>query len=112
MKFTREPAVYVGFIGAVLTALVGLNLPGLNAGQSTAIVAVLTAIVLAVTTRPIGPAVFTGLITAGVALFTEYGVNVPESWVTAITSITLALFAFLARAQVTPAADPRPDAVV
>lgn len=110
--FGREPAIIIGFIGSVLAALAGLNLPGLNAGQSSGIVALLTALIIGITTRPVGPAVFTGAFTAFVALLAEYGTNIPDQWVAAITSITLAVFTFIGRGQITPKSDPQPAPTV
>lgn len=110
--FGREPAAWIGFAGAVLTALAGLNLPGLNAGQASAIVAFLTAALIAATTRPITPALLTGGITVLVALLAEYGTNVPEQWIATVTAVSLAVLSFILRGQVTPASDPRPTAVV
>jgi hypothetical protein len=111
--FGREPSVIIGFIGTVLTALAGLHIGFLNAGQATAIVAALTAVFIALTTRPLAPGLYTAAITVVVALFTEYGLNISESWVTAITSITLGVFAFFGiRPQVTPRVDPQPTPTV
>jgi hypothetical protein len=100
----REPALWIALVGAVLTTLAGLGLPGLNPGQASALVAFLTAVLMAVTTRPVAPAVFTGLVSAAVALFLEYGVTVPEGVTAGLTAITLAALAlFGVRPQVTPA---------
>jgi hypothetical protein len=102
--FGREPALWIALIGAVLTTLAGLNLPGLTAGQASALTAFLTAVIMAVTTRPVAPAVFTGLVSAGVALFLEYGVTVPENLTAGLTAVTLAALAlFGVRPQVAPA---------
>lgn len=103
--FGREPALWLGVIGAALTTLVSLNFPGLSVGTVAAIMALLTALATALTTRPIAPAVFVGVLTAGVALFTEYGVNVSDGLVAGLTSVLLAAFAlFGIRPQVRPAA--------
>lgn len=111
--FGREPALIIGTIGTVLTALAGLKLDFLNAGQATAIVAFLTACLIAATTKPFAPALATGVLTAFVALLLEYGTHVPENIVATVTSILLAGFTFFGiRPQVTPSSDPRPEPTV
>lgn len=105
----REPALWLGLIGAVLTWLVSLGLDWLNAGQATAIVTFLTAVAIAFTTRPIAPALFVGALAAGAALFAEYELAVSDAFVTGLGAIILAGFAlFGIRPQATPAADPQP----
>ncbi len=102
--FGREPALWLGLIGAVLTTMVSLNLPWLSVGAAAAIMALLTAIVTAVTTRPVAPALFVGVLTALVALFAEYGVNLSDGLVAGLSSALLAAFAlFGVRPQVRPA---------
>lgn len=101
--FGREPALVIGFIGAVLTALAGFNLDILTPGAVTAIVALLTSAVTAWATRPIAPALFTGVLTAAVALVAEYGLHVSGDLVTGLSAVILAGFAlFAVRPQVSP----------
>lgn len=106
--FGREPALIIAFLAAVGIALAGLNLPWLNAGQSTAIVAAVAALLFALTTRPIGPSLFVAAVTALAAVFAEYGLPLSEGMVTAVGGVIMAAFAlFGIRPQSTPAADPR-----
>lgn len=98
----REPAAIVAVAGSFLTVLVALTLPWLNTGQAAAIMGVLSAVVIALTTRPIAPALVTGAFTALVALFAQYGLNISDSLVAAISGAILALFAFISREQVAP----------
>lgn len=98
----REPALYIGFIGAVLVALSG-HLPHLTAGVSAAIVAFLTACVVAWRTRPVTPALATGVLTAAVALVGQYGVHLSGS---AVANLTAVLLAGLALAGVRPQVVP------
>jgi hypothetical protein len=103
--FGREPALIVGAIGSILTVFAALNLPGLSAGTAAAITAFLSAVLIAVTTRPIAPALYTGVIAAGVALLAEYGFHVSDGVVAALPAAVLAVFAiFGVRPQVTPTA--------
>lgn len=102
--FGREPALWIGVVGAFLTFLAGLNLPGLNAGQSAAITALVSGVIMAVTTRPVAPGLFTGVVGALAALGAEYGLNVPDTTVAAASALVVAVFALLARGQVSPAA--------
>lgn len=100
--FGREPAAVIAVIGSVLTVVAALNMPFLSAGQAAALTAVAAAAVLAYTTRPVAPALITGAWTALVALFTEYGLNLSDDLVAAVSGASLALFAFITREQVTP----------
>lgn len=108
----REPALVLGFVGALLTFLVSVNLDWLNAGQSAAILALLTGIVTAATTRPIAPALYSGLAAAAAAVLAEYGTSVSEATVAGVTGLILAGFAlFGVRNQVSPASEVRAGAV-
>jgi hypothetical protein len=110
--FGREPALWIGLGGALVTWLVSLGLDWLNAGQATAITTALAAVLIALTTRPIAPALFVGAVAAGSALFAEYNFAVSDAFVTGLGAIILAGFAlFGIRPQVTPAADQAPTAL-
>lgn len=107
--FGREPALIIGAIGAMLTVLASLNVPGIDAGAAAAITAFAAACIIAFTTRPVAPALFTAVIAAGVALVAEYGMNVPDGVTGALSAAVLAGFAlFGIRPQVTPTSDPMP----
>lgn len=107
--FGREPALIISAIGALVTLLVALNIPGLSAGAGAALTTFITAIVIAFTTRPVAPALFTAAVAAGSALFAEYGLHVSDGVVAAVSSVVLVGFAlFGIRPQVTPTADPKP----
>ena|SRR5690242_4764617 len=107
--FGREPAVVIAAIGTVITLLAALNIPGVSAGAAAALTTFVTAIIIAVTTRPVAPSLFTAVVAAGAALFTEYGLHVSDPVVAAVSAIVLAGFSlFGIRPQVTPKADPRP----
>jgi hypothetical protein len=107
--FGREPALVISMIGGLVTLLVALNIHGLSAGAGAAITTFVTALIIAFTTRPIAPALFTAIVSAGAALFTEYGLHVSDAVVAAVSAVVLTGFSlFGIRPQVTPAADPRP----
>lgn len=109
--FGREPALIIAMIGAVLNWVVTLELGWLNAGQSSAIVTFLTAAAIAYTTRPIAPALFVAVVSAGAALFAEYNLPWSDASVTGLGTVILAGFAlFGIRSQVTPAKDQAPIA--
>jgi hypothetical protein len=110
--FGREPALWIALIGAVLLWAVSLGLDWLNAGQATAIITFITGLVIAFTTRPIAPGLFVAVVSAGAAMFAEYGLHWSQAAVTGLGGIVLAAFAlFGIRPQVTPAADPAPTAL-
>lgn len=101
--FGREPALVVGVIGSFLTALAALNLDFLSAGQAAAITALVTAAIIAYTTSPKAPALFTGVFAAGVALIGEYGIDLSDELVAASTGLIVAVCALLGiRPQVSP----------
>jgi hypothetical protein len=111
--FGREPALIISAVGTLVTLLVALNVPGLSAGAGAAITTFASAAIIAVTTRPVAPALFTAVVAAGAALFAEYGLNLSDGVVAAVSSVVLVGFAlFGIRPQVTPTADPHPTAVV
>lgn len=112
--FGREPALIIGFIGAALTLLGTLGL-GLTGDQAVLWIAALGAISGAVTaaaTRPIAPGAFLTVVAAAVPLLASYGLDLSSDTVAAINGLLLAGLTALFRGQVTPAADPRPDAVI
>jgi hypothetical protein len=107
--FGREPALVMGAIGAVLAWIATLGFEWMDAGQSTALITFLSALVIAATTRPWAPALFVGVISAGASLAAAYQLHWSEEAVTGLGTIVLAGFAlFGIRPQVTPAADPAP----
>ena len=102
MILGREPALWTGAVVAILAALATFNLSWLSAGQAFAVGGLVTAGITAATTRPIGPGLFTGLLTAVVAVMAEYGTRLPESQVAVLSTLVLAVFTLLTRQQVSP----------
>lgn len=98
----REPSAWVATVGAVLVALAAVGVPFLSAGQAAAITALVAALVLVATTRPVAPAMVTGVVTAGAALLAEYGLDASDATVAAISGAVLAVFALITRQQVEP----------
>lgn len=104
----REPALIISVIGTLVTLLAALNIPGVTAGAAAAVTTFVTAVVIAATTRPVAPALFTAVVAAGASLFAEYGLHAADGVVAAVGAVVLSGFAlFGIRPQVTPAADPR-----
>lgn len=111
MKISREPALIIGFIAAVVAVIVSFNVTWMTAGQGAAIVAVAGGVITAATTRPVAPALFAGLVAAGAALLVEYGLDVSDGVVAAVSGAIIAGFAlFGVRNQVTPSYDTAPTA--
>ena len=99
----REPSLIIGFAGSCLTVLAALGLPWLDAGAAAAITALVSAGIIAATTRPIAPALYTGIVTAAAALGAQYGLHWSDQGVAAVSATVLAGFAlFGIRPQVTP----------
>jgi cell division protein FtsW (lipid II flippase) len=109
--FGKEPALIVGFIAAVVAVLAGLNLSWLSAGASVAIVAAVGALLTALTTRPVAPALFVGAFVAVAAVLAQYNYHLSDGLIAGAGGLILAAFAlFGVRPQVTPSASPVPIA--
>lgn len=108
----REPALWIGLIGAVLTWAGGVGIDWLNAGQAAGIIGFLSAGLIAVTTRPIAPALYGAAVVALSAAVTEYGLHWSDASVSSFVSLVLAGFALMGvRPQVTPKTDQAPTAL-
>jgi len=110
MKFfgkTTEPALVVGTIVALISLAGTLGFRLLSpdqAGLWILVVNGIAAAVMAWTTRPISPGVFTYLIGAIVALATAYGFSLTAEQVAGINGLVIPVLAVLTRGQVTPEA--------
>lgn len=114
MTFRREPTLYVQALGALLALLVTFQLDWLTAEQAALVLALVTAVVTAVNAwkvRPISPAVFTGVVTAGAALLGAYGLDFSQERVGAVSVVVQMLLTLLTRVQVTPAVDQAATAI-
>lgn len=99
----KEPALLMGVIAPILTVAASLNLPWLNAAQAAALVSVFAAVIVAFYTRPVAPALFTGLFSAVVAFGAQYGLHLSDATVGGVTALILGAFAlFGIRPQVEP----------
>ena len=108
--FGREPALWIAVVQGALMLLFTLGVPGIDGGLAGAVSLVLTAAATAWTalaTRPVSPAVFTGVITAAVQLGARWGLDWSDVQVSSVTGFVMLLMALVMRAQVTPDADPR-----
>jgi lipopolysaccharide export LptBFGC system permease protein LptF len=107
MRFTllgREPALITGALSAALSLVVtlGVGLSVNQAGAWTAVISGVFAVVTAVTTRPIAPAAFTGLVTVAADLLAGYHFDVSAGTVAAVNGTVLAVLTLLTRGQVSP----------
>jgi len=103
MTLVREPAVIIGIVGSVLTSAAAMGLDFLTAGQAAAIVAFLSAALIAWRTRPVAPGLYVAAGSALVAIMAEYGLHLSDAWVGFLTSLVLGGFAlFGIRPQVSP----------
>lgn len=103
--FGNEPAVITAVISAALSLVVSLGV-GLSADQAAGWVAVISGAFAALAawhTRPIAPAVFTGLVQVAAALLAAYHFNLSAGTVGAINTLIVAVLTLLTRGQVTPA---------
>lgn len=100
--------MWIAAIGAGLTWAAGMNLDWINAGQAVAITTAVTAVLIALTTRPIGPPLFVAALSAVSAVFAEYGLHWSDAAITGLGGLILAGFALIGiRPQVTPNNDPK-----
>jgi hypothetical protein len=104
--FGREPTLWLAVIYAVLTVIGtgGLaNFSGQQAQLTNAAIAALVGAVNAYAVRPISPVSFTYAIACLAQLGAAYGVQIPESTLTAINGLVVPALALLSRGQVSPA---------
>jgi hypothetical protein len=103
MKFSREPAVWVGVAGGVLTFAASLGFDFLDAGAAAAITALISGVVMAVFTRPVAPALAVGVVSAAASVAAEYGFHWSDAQVGSAGALILSTFAaFMVRPQVDP----------
>ena len=103
MNARPEPALWIGVVGSIGTFLVTLNLSWLSASAEAAIMALIVAVLTAIFTKPIAPALYTGVIAAAAAVAAQYGLHWSDASVAAVSGIVLAGFAlFGIRPQVVP----------
>lgn len=111
MRARLEPTLILQSISALLAFGVTFGLDWLTTDQAGLIVALIAAVfgvVNALHVRPIAPAVFQTLITAGAALLTAYGLRFSPEMVGAFQVLVTAVVAMLTRVQVTPTAAMNP----
>jgi hypothetical protein len=112
--FGNEPAVITAVISAALSLVVSLGV-GLSSDQAGGWVAVISGVIAVVAawhTRPVAPAVFTGLVQVTAALLAAYHFHVSAGTVGAINVLVIATLTLLTRGQVSPAtARPKPTGV-
>lgn len=105
--FGREPALWASLATSLVSVLVAADLPWLTAGQGAALIALIGAVVIAITTRPVAPALFTGIVAAAAALVAEYGLDLSDALTTAVSATVLSVCALLGvRPQVSPQDTP------
>jgi hypothetical protein len=108
--FGREPALWIAVIQAGLMLLFTLGVPGIDGALAGAVSLVLTAVATAWTAlavRPVSPSVFTGVLVAGVQLFSRWGLDLSDVQVATMTGFVALVVTLIMRGQVTPADDPR-----
>ncbi len=110
-RLVREPTLLLQVVSAALGLAVALGVFGLNGEQAALLLAVTSAVLGAVNaavTRPVTPAAFTALVAAVAAASAGFGFEASAQTVGAVQALVVSVLALQTRAQVTPAADPRP----
>jgi len=104
----REPTLWIAVTTAFVNFLVGFNLDYLSSVQAAWICTVINAIgaiLVAMSTRPIAPNVYTYALSAVAGLLGAYGLDLSQGMVTSTQSFVLVLFALVSRSQVSPVGD-------
>jgi hypothetical protein len=101
--FGREPTLWLAVIYAVLTVIGTGGLANFSGQQAQLTNAAIAALVNAYAVRPISPVSFTYAIACLAQLGAAYGVQIPESTLTAINGLVVPALALLSRGQVSPA---------
>ena len=103
--FGYEPAIVVGALVSVINLIGTFGISYFNPDNAAAIVVIvnaLAAILMAWTTRPIAPSLFTSLVSAVLALGATYGLQLPAETVLAINAAVYPVLMLIARGQVSP----------
>jgi riboflavin transporter FmnP len=103
--FGREPALFIAVITSAVLLIGTMNLRWISGDQAGFIVAAIVALAAAAmawTTRPLQPALFTGVVGAVVAVLAAYNFNLPAETVAGINSLLITVLALLTRGQVAP----------
>ena len=103
--FGYEPAIVVGALVSVINLIGTFGISYFNPDNAAAIVIVvnaLAAILMAWTTRPVAPSLFTSLVSAVLALGATYGLQLPAETVLAINAAVYPMLMLIARGQVSP----------
>jgi drug/metabolite transporter (DMT)-like permease len=109
--FGREPALVIGFIGALLTVTASLSLRNFTPEQVGLLIALLSAATGAATavfTRPVSPGAFTAVVAASVALVQGFGLAVSPETIGSINGMVIAGLALMSRQQISPKDDVDP----
>ena len=117
MKLSREPAAYGALVAAAVSVAAVFDFPLLQGDQSTAIIAVVDAVVglwIAASVKPFAPSSVTYLIQAAAVLCGTYGLHFHEDKVAAFNAAIVGLIFALTRIQQSPKTNPggTPDQVV
>lgn len=103
---TTEPALIVGAIVAAISLAGTLGFALLSPDQAGLWILAINAIaagIMAWTTRPISPGVFTYLVGAIVGLAASYGLNVTPEQLNGLNVMVIAVLTLITRGQVSPA---------
>jgi intracellular septation protein A len=109
LRLTREPAAWGALFAAAISIAAVFDFPYLQGEQSTAIIAVVDALVglwVAASVRPFAPSSVTYLITAAVVASGTYGLHFHEDKVAAFNAAVVMFIFALTRMQQSPKKDP------
>jgi hypothetical protein len=103
----RDPALVIGALNALIMfgGTMGFHL--LSMGQAALWVIVVNAVsaaIVAWSTRPLSPSVFSYLIASLIALGASYGLHISPEAINGLNGLLVPILAFLTRGQVSPVA--------
>lgn len=111
----REPALWMAALQALLAIAVGFHWDGLNAEQAALWLSATNAIigiVMAWTTRPLAPTVFTNAFSIVATLTAAYGLDLGQELVGSINAAIVAIVILIARGEISPAPYARQTGVL
>jgi len=104
--FGREPALWMAALQALLGIIVGFHWDGLSAEQAALWLSAanaIVAVVMAWTTRPVAPTLFTNAFSIVATLTAAYGLDLGQELVGSINAAIVAVVILIARGEISPA---------
>jgi hypothetical protein len=102
---SKQWTLGIAVVAGALNLVAGLGLKGLTPLEAGALIALINAVALAVAawkTRPLAPSVYTYVVVAAAAVVSAWGGHVSQAMVSEISTMLLAILAFITHGNVSP----------